>query len=139
MWGDVARRPVDGEHLQQAGGARIDGHQHRQPEPFADHDLAPPHRPGEHGKQQAAFDLARDERTRDHRGAQRQHAAEHERDHDQQLRGDELGLTGLRQLGEVELEPAVGHVRLEQVQVVVVVVVGGDVELAEVEPAEVST
>ena len=85
----VAGRPIDRGHLEERRAGGVDRDEHREPEPLADHDLAAAHRPREHRKQQAALDLARDERSGDDGGAQREHAAVHERDDDQELRGDQ--------------------------------------------------
>ena len=93
----IAGSPVHGRELERSRARGIDRYEDRQAEPLSDHDLAPAHRPRKHGEQQPALDLARDERTSHDRGAQGEHAAEHEDDHDQQLRGDQRNLVRRQQ------------------------------------------
>src|SRR5881397_212736 len=102
----VARRPVDGGELEGSRECRIDGHQHRKPEPLPDHDLAAPDGPSKHRQKQTAFHLGRDQRPRHHRRAQREDAAEHERDDDQQLGRQQRNLVGRKRSAV-----AAGHCR----------------------------
>ena len=102
----VAGRPVDRGELEECRAGGVDRDQHGKPEPLSDHDLAAAHRAGQHRKQKAALDLARDQRSGDDRRAQREHAAVHERDDDQQLRGDQRDL-----LGRERRAVAAGHRR----------------------------
>src|SRR3989449_8626558 len=106
MRGHVARRPVAGGELEGSRECRIDGHQHRKPEPLPDHDLAAPDGPSKHRQKQTAFHLAGNQGPRHHRRAQREDAAEHERDDDQQLGRQQRNLVGRKRSAV-----AAGHCR----------------------------
>ena len=89
MGRQVAGRPVNRDQLEERRAGSVGGDENPETEPLADHDLAAPHGPGEHRQKQAALDLAGDQRSGDDRCAEGKDPAEHERDHDQELRCDE--------------------------------------------------